>query len=913
MSSRDQAGKNRSAGSKVLLAAGICGVALSQAAGAAEASKEDAELDVVVVTGSRIAGAAPVGAAVTTVGREEIEDSGQVTLDRMIKELPQVLDLGFSETSRAQSGGNGNATWSSSINLRGLSPFSTLIISDGHRMTTNGRAISPSVLPTLGVDRIEVVADGASAIYGSDAVAGVVNLIPRRNLDGAEAFARYGSDTRGDFNEWNAGAAWGKVFDRGQVMLSYEHAFRSELSGADRSFFRSDQRSSGGADYRTTQCSPGTLTYPATGPTATTYALPAQLTSANAGTLVAGTANRCDLQYGMDLLPEQKYDSVSTTATWEFLDGVEFVFDGYHNKREFVRAPGALTSNLTVPSTNAFFVAPSFYTTGSYTIAYNFQNDVPQDKLRGFQKNWQVTPGFRIKLPYDWKFEGRYGFGKAADRADASNGIVQNALNAALASNDPATAFDPYGLGRTSAATKALIFDADATFPTNADLDTWQAGFNGKLFSLPGGDVKAALGYEGQDFTMVLNSGTPNYRRFNRKVNSEYIEVLLPIVGDANAVAGIRELQMTAAMRWDKYSDVGKTDNPKFGLNYRPTDSVKLRASYGTSFRAPTFPEIFGNSTNLYIQPYQNPNGSSNAITGYTLGSGPNPDLGPETATTWTFGADFTPAPGLKIGATYFDIAYKNTISGLLSNLAVLTYANQYAGTDTILFGQAAYDRIRDIIDNGVGGSGPVAFRSGPSGFPANAFDCSNGINIPACVFVDGRSLNLGASKMKGIDFDTTYRTQVGTADTLTFQLNWTYLSAYDVKFTPGGAYTSLLNNIYQPLMLKARASMSWDRGPFNARLLLSHVNGYENDVVTPVQKVKSYTPVDLSLGWQIGESFGFDTLQALTLGFEVKNLFDKDPPYVNSRPGANGGGGFDATVTNPVGREVALSLRVKF
>ncbi len=64
-----------------------------------------------------------------------------------------------------------------------------------------------------------------------------------------------------------------------------------------------------------------------------------------------------------------------------------------------MRAPGALTTNLTVPSTNAFFVAPSFYTTGSYTIAYNFQNDVPQDKLRGFQKNWQVTPGFRIKLP----------------------------------------------------------------------------------------------------------------------------------------------------------------------------------------------------------------------------------------------------------------------------------------------------------------------------------------------------------------------------------------------------------------------------------------------------------------------------------------------------------------------------------
>jgi iron complex outermembrane receptor protein len=896
-----------------LVVAGVFSMALSQSAVAAENKADNAaddtqELEAVVVTGSRIVGVAPVGATVTTLGRAEIDEAGQVTLDRMIKELPQVLDLGFSETSRAQSAGNGNATWSSSINLRGLSPFSTLIITDGHRMTTNGRAISPSVLPTLGVDRIEVIADGASAIYGSDAVAGVVNLIPRRNLDGVEVYSRYGSDSDGEFSEWNAGFAWGKVFDRGQAMLAYEHAFRSNLSGSDRSFFTSDQTEFGGPDYRTMQCSPGTLSYGGQ-----TYALPPQLTSANANTLAAGTANKCDLQYGMDLFPQQKYDSVSSTMTFEFIDGFEFIFDGYYNKRDFVRAPGALTANITVPDTNAFFVAPSFYTGGGYTIAYNFRNDVPQNDLYGFQKNWQATPGFRVRLPHEWEFEGIYGFGKAVDRADAGNGLVTAALNTALASSDPATAFDPYGLGRTTDATKALIFDADATFPTNADLKTWQAGFNGPLFSLPGGEVKAAVGYEGQDFTMTVNTGTPTERTFNRKVNSEYVELHLPIVGSANSHKGIQQLEMTAAMRFDDYSDVGSTSNPKFGVNYRPVDGVKLRASYGTSFRAPTFPEIFGNSTALYIQPYQNPNGPG-SVPGYTLGSGPNPDLGPETATTWTFGADFEPFAGLKVGLTYFDIAYKNTISGLLSNLAVLTYADEYAGTDTILFGQAAYDRITDIVANGVGNSGPVAFRSGPSGFPPGAFDCSNGVNIPSCVFVDGRSLNLGRSKMQGIDFDTRYRMQVGDGtDTLTFQLNGTYLTTYDVAFTPGGAYVDLLNNIYQPLKFKARAAVSWDHGPLNSRLSVTRVNGYTNDVVSPVQHVKSYTPVDLTFGWQLQDSFNVGKVDALTLGVELRNLFDTNPPYVNSRPGANGGGGYDATVTNPVGFERAVSLRAKF
>src|SRR5690606_37182988 len=113
---------------------------------------------------------------------------------------------------------------------------------------------------------------------------------------------------------------------RGQVMLAYEHAFRSNLSGSDRSFFTSDQTPFGGPDYRTTQCSPGTLTY-----NNVNYAMPEQMTAANMNTLAAGTVNRCDLQDGMDLFPEQKYDSVNSTSTVESADGFEFIFDGYYN------------------------------------------------------------------------------------------------------------------------------------------------------------------------------------------------------------------------------------------------------------------------------------------------------------------------------------------------------------------------------------------------------------------------------------------------------------------------------------------------------------------------------------------------------------------------------------------------------
>jgi iron complex outermembrane receptor protein len=336
-----------------------------------------------------------------------------------------------------------------------------------------------------------------------------------------------------------------------------------------------------------------------------------------------------------------------------------------------------------------------------------------------------------------------------------------------------------------------------------------------------------------------------------------------------------------------------------------------LRGSYGTSFRAPTFPEIFGNSTFLYVQNHQNPNGGA-ALPVFKIGSGPNPNLGPETATTWTVGADFEPFNGFTVNLTYFDIAYENTIAGLLSNLSILTYADEYAGTDVILFGEAAYNRIVDIRDNGIGGTpGPITFRpiagASTSCIDNPAPDFSN------CIYADGRSLNLGRSQMHGIDFNFQYRTLVGDMDTLTFMLNGTYLTDYNVAFTPGGDFTDLKNLIYNPLTFKARGAVSWTHGPYSARALVQHVGGYTNDIVNPAEDVGSYTLVDLTFDWNIAETLDVGFFDRMVLGFEVRNLFDTDPPYVNSRQGQNSGGGYDPTVTNPIGREFAVSLRTSF
>lgn len=882
-----------------VLAMGTSLMALAWPAMAQNVPPEATSAADIVVTGSRVRGATPVGSTVTTLGRAEMEASSAVTVDRMIKEIPQVFDLGVSENSRGQSGGSGNITYGNSVNLRGIGPYATLVMIDGHRVTNNSRSIDPSVLPSLGVERVEVVADGASAIYGSDAVAGVVNLIPRRSLDGGEVFARSGISDRGDFNERTLGAAIGKVFSRGQIMVAYEHVERSNLSGDDRDFFTSDQRRFGGRDYRIARCAPGNIN--ANG---TTYAIPpGGVTQATAGLLAAGTINRCDELTNQDLIPQQNYDSVNSTGRFDVTDWLSVFYDGFYSKREFYRKSGFSNARLTVPQTNAFFVRPAGFTGTSYTLDYNFRDDVPVNDSFGYAKSWQITPGVRAKLPYGWEAEALFGYGKTNDFSGSYFGINNAALNAALASSNPATAFDPYGLGRTSDAVLATLANQIFLAPTNGRLKTYEARLNGPLFRLPGGEVKLAAGYERQDFTVALGSARGNptvpitFRNFGRKVDSLYAELYVPIFGPDNATGGFQRLELNAAVRHDKYSDVGTTTNPKFGINWQPFQALRLRASYGTSFRAPTIPEIYGNSNNLFGQSYQNPAGGA-PLQGYAL-SGPNLNLQPETATTWSVGADFEPLPNLRFGVTYWDVKYENQVLANLSNLAILGNEAQYAGTGIILRGAEAAARVRELVAQGV----TLAGGSFPGGDPGNV-----------TLFVDGRSQNLGVSVTRGIDFTGTWNADLGASDKLTVNVSGTYLTKYVVAVTPVAPLLDRKNYIFNPLEFKARASVTWDHGPFSARVLATHVGGYYNNLSNPGQKVDSYTPIDLSLTWRIGDqkADGFFE-KGMTLGFEVRNLFDTDPPYVNLAPSGNGSGGYDATASDPIGRLFAVSVRKSF
>jgi len=876
----------------------ISGPALAQDAQAPvpQSANDDTPRQDIVVTGSRVRGAAPVGSSVISVGRDEINASGAVTIDRVIREIPQVFDLGISENSRGQAGGNSNVVYGNSVNLRGIGPYATLVLIDGHRAVSNTRFVDPSILPSLGVERIEVVADGASAIYGSDAVAGVVNIIPRRTLDGGEAMARYGISSDGVFHEYQAGIALGKVWSTGQAMVAYEHVFRSNLLGDDRNFFRSDLTEFGGRDYRVTRCDPGTIRAGTT-----TYAIPAAgVTQAGAASLVPGTTNRCNDLIGQDLFPQQRYDSLNGTFTQELTDWLTVFGDGFYSKRHFRRDPGHSSATLNVPQTNAFFVRPAGFTGTSYQLDYNFYRDLPRNTVIGSSENWQVTPGLRVKLPADWSFEAILSVGRTNDQSNQRNGVNNAALNAALASSNPATAFDPYGLGRTNQAVLDAISNQVFLAPTLARFTGYEARLNGTLFSLPGGDVKLAAGYEGQQIRVDLGSArggptTPiTYRRFSRRVDSGYGELLVPIFGTENAIPGFYKLELNAAVRYDRYDDVGDTTNPKFGVNWSPVRGLTLRGSYGTSFRAPLISQIYGNSNNLFVQSYQNPTGGA-PITGVAY-SGPNLNLGPEKAKTWSVGADFDGIEGLRLGITYFNVDYKSQVEAYLSDLAILAREPQFEGTGIILRGTQARDRVLELLSQGVALAG--------GSFPGGS---ANNVTL----YVDGRNNNLGRSITRGIDFTANYRHETSNAGTFFLSANGTYLTDYKVSITPTGTAIDRRNTIFQPLKFKARASVAWQIDPMRVQLQATHVGGYLNNAITPNERVKSYTPVDLILAFNVGERKPERFMDGgFTFGIDVRNLFNIRPPFVNLAPGANGSGGYDASASNPVGRLISVSVR---
>ena len=877
------------------IAAAVLGLVAHQAVFAQQSDPNE-----VVVTGSQIRGIKPIGAAVSSIGRDDVEAAGAVSTAQIIQQLPQVFNLGVSENSRGQSGGSGNITYGSAINLRGIGPYSTLVLVNGHRVVaqgTSGAAVDPSIIPSLALERVEIVADGASALYGSDAIAGVANLITRRNETGMQVLVREGFGDK--YRERQAGFMGGKKWEDGSATFAFENTFRSALSGKDRDFFRADQRGMGGGDYRSTQCAPGNIVI-----SGVNYAIPAGgVTVANASSLVANTANRCDNLMVQDLIPRQERNSAIFNLNQKINDRVSLWADGFATKRTYEYHPGALSGNYTVPSTNPFYVRPVGAPAGSSeTVAYSFINELPVNTATGYSRSWEGTLGFDVKMDHGWKTTVFYTHGDNFDQAASYGGINSAAVTAALADKNPATALNLFG-GPNNPATLSTLNTSIGLSPGHTVFKDAMVKADGPVFDAPGGKARVAVGVERQSTTATggQTTGTlaaPVFGEITlaRTVDSAYGEMALPLVGASNAMAGVRALSVTAAVRTDRYSDVGGTSNPKFGLNWAPSDDLTLRGSYGTSFRAPGLTQIRGFSNGgrggLYVQNYSDPTLNGANRVGVAL-SGGNPDLKPETATTKTLGFDWNLPVGdkSKLSMTWFDIDYENQIVGYLSDLTILNREAAFSGTNVIQRNPSSA-LVQQLIAN---------------------YPVSGVLPSTWTLFVDGRNQNLSKSKSQGFDFQGSTRVRTSGMGDFLLSASGTVFTKYMVAATPASAMVNQLNTIFNPLKYRARFSTLWANGPWQGNAVLNYTGSYDNTLITPVQRVNANATLDLRLAYNFESSAPVDILKDTVLAVGVTNVTDKKPPYVNMAQGSNGGGGFDPTNANPIGRLVSLSLNKRF
>lgn len=906
--------------------------AATPAAQTSPQTADDAVKDI-VVTGTLIRGVAPVGSSIIGVSRADIVQSGLATTEDILKSVPQISSVGPSANSGSVTVQNSNLnnTRAESINIRGIGPQATLPLLNGRRLPaqgSGGQLFDAASLPTIALSRIDVVADGASATYGSDAVAGVANFILRTDVNGLEANARYSfaDDVSGNYQ---ASVIAGHRWSSGAIMAAFQYDRSAELLQSDRpGYFQCDERPYGytnscvaanGSAQTANITAPGNLVFP-TG-TTRVYGLPAGSGTGVTAAQLSTTPNVASNTRYRAILPDtRRYSGVF--ASHVDLGAVTLWSEGYYSRRNNDIDNGYLTFSSPVPTSNPNFVVVPGQSGATETVQYSLQNDGGAVRVRTYSQSWQAAAGFDAKLGENFKATVYYEHNNNHEflTTPATN---SNLLAAALACTG-SVCFNPYGSGGSAAnQTAAASFIGKSVQNAFYDSNLVNGKIDGSLFHLAGGDVKLAVGGEWH-WDKILNYNFSNTAassttldtifvsansRYARKVTSAFGELVIPIFGADNERAGFHRLTIDIAGRYDHYSDVGSTTNPKIGVTWAPTRDFTLRGSYGTSFRAPTVCDVNPLCTNALLTNaaaitslYNQRNSNSVTLVG---GNG---SVQPETATTFSGGIDFKPERirGLAISLNYFNIDYKGVI---------YTPGNSSSSFTNPLYAQyitanPSQAQVAALVS--------LPFFTGFPTLPGCATLSPSNTSAYQCIgaIVNGTRSNAGEEKLSGLDINASYRTEASFGR-LTFGVFATYLFNYDISVVKGAPFVNTVNqfsSVNAPLgdllRFRGRAQIGYGRGGFDANIFVNYSNAYHViGLVNPSQndRVGAYTTADLGVSYAFGRDSG--PLHGLRLSVNVINITNTKPPLAVVATTQQ----YDPGVANILGRQVALQIGKKF
>ncbi len=869
------------------------------------------ELERVEVTGSAIKRIdAETALPVTVIRVDDLVRQGVTSTEQALQRVAaNQTSFTVTQSVGATTGGKAEA------DLRGLSaPLGnsankTLILLNGRRLANHpfdASAADLTAIPLAAVDRIEVLRDGASALYGTDAIGGVINFILKRDYKGYDLMAQttQPSEKGGDIYRVNGSFGFGSLTENGFNVIGTVDLRKQRVVEAKNREFAKTGIVRGAVVAGTSGTSfPGDLN--GFEPTLPTCAPPNSIPNP------AGTACRYDYTADIDIVP--KNSQITTLLRGQLALGPNHTLGA-----EWLRAQNDVTSRVAAAPTSHYMPASSpFFPAGAPLSSGGIPNlNNPEGaNVPGGIVNWRQIPAGkrqsednsvnqRLLIDASGSF-GAYDYhaaiGRAKSRsvAQVSGGYVNDSLMQQGVFDGVINPFGAQTAAGTAAIANAQVI-ADTMIGVST-LDFVDARVSGELFKWGGRSVGFAVGAEHRrekssfvatDITAELgslgidpNSDTAGSRR----VTAAFAEVSLPV---------LKELEVSLAGRYDRYSDFGSTFNPKVGVRYQPISSLILRGSANKGFRAPSLYEIYQPASltftsDNYDDPLLCPGGTAvaGASPGVVCGqqvlqrtSGPASiglaptTLQPEKATSFTAGLVFEPMARTSIGLDFWSIKVKNLISAI---------------PEQSVFGSPTANASRFVRCGQVDAAQRATIDS-----------CLNYPSFDPIAFIDTPIQNLGEMKTHGLDLSVNWRSAATSVGTFGVNLDGTYVMEYKYQLDKGGEYIDAKGRYTgnAPIFKWQHVlGLDWKLGQWSALLQQRYKSGYVDQ--DGVNKVKSYMLHDLAVTWE--------PTSAVRLTAGISNLFDKDPPLTGQSTTFQRG--YDPRFTDPLGRAFSFAMALKF
>ncbi len=909
---------------------GILAAVFSAGAGAQEPVDEDEaeqELEEIVVTGSRIRGAQSAS-PVITITRAEVDRAGLATVEEIVDRLPQNFGAGatqdtFTDPNSAEvlGGEVANIGAGTSVNLRGLGATATLILVNGRRISSSGataRFTDISGIPVSAIDRVEVLTDGASAIYGADAIGGVVNFVLRDDYEGAETRLRYGSDSGGDTSSVLFGQAFGTSWENGSVLFSYEYYQHDKLANTARPLTAStDLRPFGGTDWRALGGNPaniiagGQIWAIPEGQDGTSLT-PADFPVDADGVPIAPPSRYSDTTIG-SVLPEQERHSGYLRFSQE-IGSAELFAEARYSTRDYVTNTDPGVINVVIlgddPSTpetegNPFFVDPTGTGLTSVSVAgYSLVDDFgPSTRFGGadhygavFGVNFDIVGDLRGGLVGNWAKED------SNDWID--NFYADTTFGDSLNQTNPDQAFNPFGDGSNTNpdlldAIRASAIDLPINDAENI-LQSLGLHVDGKIFEISGGHAQLATGveYREESIELVLDPGPEQeVNELDRGVLAVYSELFLPLVGNSNSRPGLRRLEVSLAARYEDYSDFGSSTDPKFGVVWSPSESITLRGTWGTSFRAPSLNQLdTGNlGLNSFVYLPEIPFVLTGVVPVPTLVLvGGNEDLKAEKATTWTAGFQWDPenVEGLSLDVTYFNVDFDDRIDLPAVGVSAVFNDPRFAPLLTL---NPSNEHVTGLVTDR-----RFDDRFGISADDILLFDGT----APVGAIVDVRRTNLSRSVVTGVEFHLSYGTDTAFG-AVNVGLNGSYLFDFKRQFISTDPLLEEIDTIHRPIDFRARGNVTVTRQAWSITGFINYADEYTDNVSSPSRPIGSLTTLDLTLAYDTAQANIDGLLGDTSVSLTVQNVFDEQPPFADT----DGGLGYDSSNHNILGRFLSVQF----